>query len=234
MGATAPANDKTAALILMPSHNRTVQGLLAAGLLLIGFAVRTPSQSPADSAHFEKDGLTFDYGSTWELSEQSNPTAQQLVLLEKDLDAQIMIIALRSSLTNAKQEEEAKTALIEPSISRLLKQYEDAGIKVERASLTIDINGVMTEGAQLRFAVDGQPGITDVCWLVINQRLVQLFFMRPEKNATKAAIYWDTVRSTLRIQKLSKVSSEAMSLLAITEDGQTVDICTMRTHSSPR
>ncbi|HKZ79334.1 MAG TPA: hypothetical protein VJ124_13730, partial [Pyrinomonadaceae bacterium] len=52
----------------------------------------------------------------------------------------------------------------------------------------IDINGVMTEGAQLRFAVDGQPGITDVCWLVINQRLVQLFFMRPEKNATKAAI----------------------------------------------
>ena len=202
MGATAPASDKAAALILMPSHVRTVQVLLAAGLLIIGFAVRTPSQS--SPLHFEKDGLTFDYGSTWELNEQSNPAAQQLVLLEKDLDAQIMIIALRSPLTNTKQEEEAKAGLIEPSIARLLKQYEDAGIHVERVPLKFDVNGVSAEGAQLRFAVDGQPGTTDICWFVFNQRLVQLFFIRPEKTAAKATACWAMIRRSLKIDNPAK------------------------------
>ena len=173
--------------------------LVASCLLLLCFkaTVQSPSNSPK---RYEKDGLAFDYPENWELSDQSNAAAQQLVLLDKALDAQIMIIALRGVITNAKQEEQAKAGLIEPSIARLLKQYEDAGIKVERVSLKLDVNGNLAEGAQLRFAVDGQPGTTDIYWFVLNQRLVQLFFIRPDKTASKAAACWDMVRTTLRIE----------------------------------
>jgi len=173
-------------------------------MLIVSFVVTAESQSRDSGSRFEKDGLGFDYSSLWELSDQSNPAAQQLVLMEKALDAQIMIIALRSPITNAKQEEQAKTGLIEPSISRLLKQYEDAGIKVERVPMKIDVNGVSADGVQLRFAIDGQQGTTDTLWLMINHRLVQLFFIRAEKTAPKATECWDMVRSTLQITKPTK------------------------------
>jgi hypothetical protein len=175
--------------------------LLVASCLLV-VSLNATAQSPSNSAkRFEKDGLVFDYTANWELSDQSNAAAQQLVLTEKTLDAQIMIIALRGTITSSKGEEQAKAALIEPSIKRLLKQYEDAAIKVERATATTDVAGASAEGAQLRFAVDGQPGATDIYWLVINQRLVQIFFIRPEKTASKATICWDLIRNSLRIEK---------------------------------
>lgn len=183
---------------------RKFSAALAALLTTISFAVAGECQSRDAVGHYQKDGLGFSYESSWELNDQSNPTAQQLVLLEKSQDAQIMIIVLRSALTDAKQEEQAKAGLIERSIARLLKQYEDAGIKVERSPLKVDMNGVLAEGAQLRFAVDGQPGMTDVCWLVINQRLVQLFFIRPEKTAAKATACWDMVRNSLKVEMTGK------------------------------
>lgn len=152
------------------------------------------------SASFDKDGLAFDYAPDWELSDQSNGAAQQLVLTEKKLDSQIMIIALRGTIDSSQQEEQSKTALIEPSIRRLLKQYDDVGIKVERSEITGVVAGVATEGAQLRFAVDGQPAITEIHWLIINKRLVQLFFIRPEKTAAQSGSCWDMIRNSLKIK----------------------------------
>ena len=163
--------------------------LILCSLLFAAASFQALSSSTSETTHFEKDGLAFDYLSSWELNDQSNPAAQQITLLDKTVDAQVMIIALRGAITNTKQEEQAKTRLIEPSITRLLKQYEDAAIRVERIPLRVDVNGILAEGAQLRFAVDGQPGITDVCWLVVNQHLVQLFFMRPEKTAAQATAW---------------------------------------------
>lgn len=178
-------------------------GLTFASYLLIACCLfKAAAQSREDYAkRFEKERLIFDYAQNWELNDQSNSAAQQLVLTEKTLDAQIMIIALRSALTSTKHEEQAKAALIEPSVSRLLKQYEDAGIKVERSSAITNVAGSPAEGAQLRFAIDGQPGATDIYWRVINQRLVQLFFIRPEKTASKTEVCWDMVRSALKIEK---------------------------------
>src|SRR6266496_3270728 len=161
-------------------------------------AKRTTDEPPK---RFEKDGLVFEYDPNWELSDQSNAAAQQFVLTEKALVAQIMIIALRTPLTSAKQEEQAKAAVIEPSINGLLKQYDIAGIKVERIPAKTDVAGSPAEGEQLRFEVDRQPGATDIYWRVINQRMVQLFFIRPEKTAAKTVGCWDLIRNTLKVEK---------------------------------
>jgi hypothetical protein len=187
-------------------RTKCIHVLLISYLLAACFGAKAAGQlvGDADAKRFDKDGMVFDYAPNWEFSDQSNPAAQQLVLTEKALDAQIMIVALRGALTSSKQEEQAKAALIEPSIIRLLKQYESAEINVERSLATGEIGDSPAEGAQLRFMVDGQPGTTDIYWRVINQRLVQLFFIRPEKTKSKTTGCWDMVRSTLRIEKPTK------------------------------
>ena len=172
-----------------------------AGLFIALSSSNLHAQTSEVKQHFEKDGLAFDYGAKWELSDQSNGDAQQLVLTEKTLDGQIMIVALRAVLTNPKQEEDAKRAVVEPGINRLLTQYATAGIQVDRTPVRIELSGTQAEGAQLRFNVDGFPGTTDVAWAVINQRLVQLFFIRPEKTATETAVCWEAIRNSLRIAK---------------------------------
>jgi hypothetical protein len=160
------------------------------------------AQSPTDSAkQFSKDGLEFTYSPTWELSDQSNQVAQQLVLTEKNLDAQIMMIVRREAIGSAKEEERVKTAEVEPGINRLLKQYEDAAIKVERQPARGEVAGASADGAQLRFQVDGQPGATDIYWLVLNRRFVQLFFIRPGKTEKEASICWDLIRTSLKVEK---------------------------------
>lgn len=182
------------------SAARGIQVIFISCLLGVCSAVNA-QLTGSDLKRFEKDGLIFDYSPNWELSDQSNAGAQQLVLTEKTLDAQIMIIALRGAITSSKQEEQVKAELIEPSITRLLKQYEDAAIKVERTPAKTDVAGSLADGAQLRFVVDGQPGATDIYWRVISQRLVQLFFIRPEKTVAKAIGCWDTIRTSLKIEK---------------------------------
>lgn len=200
MGAAAISGKRFSALILMLPPKR-LQILLVVSVLTFGVSFKSLSQSPDGAKRFEKDGLVFDYVSSWELSDQSNAAAQQLVLTEKTLDAQIMIIALRGAITDSKQEEQAKAALIEPSITRLLKQYEESAIKVERAQTTGDVAGSPAEGLRLRFEVDGQSGATDIYWRVISQRLVQLFFIRPDKTLDKSVGCWDAIRTSLRVEK---------------------------------
>ncbi|SRR6266536_3110735 len=176
----------------------TLLGILLSVMATMSLVAATTRTS--QNQHFQKDGLTFDYGEKWELSDQSNADAQQLVLSEKGLDSQIMIVAVRKALTTPKQEEQAKAAIIEPGINRLLKQYEDAGIKVSRNPLKIELSSAPAEGARLQFQVDGSPGTTDIGWAVINRRLVQLFFIRPDKTSQDASACWDLIRNSLKIE----------------------------------
>src|SRR6266545_2531236 len=190
------------------SRARCIQVIFISCLLVVcsGSKAQPPGSDPK---RFEKDGLIFDYTPNWELSDQSNAAAQQLVLTEKTLDAQIMIIALRGTITKDKEEDQAKAALIEPSITRLLKQYQDAAIQVERTPAKTEIAGSTAEGVQLRFAVDGQPGATDIYWRVINQRLVQLFFIRQEKTVAKSVECWDSIRGSLKVEKSTAKNKDA-------------------------
>ena len=166
------------------------------------YGFKANSYPAADGTkRFEKDGLLFDYAPEWELSDQSNQAAQQLVLTEKALDAQIMLIVLREPITSPKQEEEAKGAVIEPGINHLIKQYETAGINVKRSPLSGEVGKLPAEGLKLDFEVDRQPGATDIYWLIVNGRLIQLFFIRPAKTTAKATACWDTIRRTIQIEK---------------------------------
>jgi hypothetical protein len=176
----------------------TLLGISLSAVATISLAAAAGSYTA--NQHYQKDGLRFDYGETWELNDQSNADAQQLVLTEKGLDSQIMIVAPRKAVTTPKQEEQAKATVVEPGINRLLKQYEDAGVKVSRAPLKVELSSAPAEGARLQFQVDGSPGTTDIVWAIINRRLVQLFFIRPDKTSQDASACWDLIRNSLKIE----------------------------------
>jgi hypothetical protein len=177
----------------------TQQFVLVAALLIFANA---PVQSPEMAQKtFDQQGLVFDYAANWEMSGQPNGDIQQLVLLERTLDAQIMIIVPRLPITSAKQADDAKRTIVEPAINRLLKQYDEAGIEVERTSLSGEIAGTPAQGIQLRFTLDGQAGAADIYWLVRNQRLVQLIFIRPQRTASQSTPCWDLIRRTLNIRR---------------------------------
>jgi hypothetical protein len=166
------------------------------------FLVGARAQSTAaPTKTFDQQGLVFDYVGNWELSGEPTGEVQQLVLTEKTLDAQIMVIVPRTPINSPKEEETANHAVVEPTINRLIKQYDDAGIKIERVPHSGDVAGAPAQGIQLRFTVDGQPGSTDIYWLVMNQQLVQLIFVRPEKTASLTTPCWDLIRRTLKIRK---------------------------------
>jgi hypothetical protein len=170
-------------------------------LTLLAPFINVPQTQASSTKAFDQQGLSFEYFSSWELSGQPTGEVQQLVLAEKALDAQIMIISQRASVTSPKEEETAKQNIVDAMVTRVMKQYEAAGIKVERAEMTNDIAGVTAKGFQLRFAVDQQPGSMDVSWLVLNQRFIAIIFLRPEKTASQSILCLDLIRQTLKIHK---------------------------------
>ena len=182
-----------------PKYTKVLFAFLTLSLVFAGFSIDAESRSQS-TKRFEKDGLAFDFGVSWELADHSNDAAQQIVLTEKALDAQIMIVALRGILSTDKQENEARSSLIEPGINRMLKQYEMSNVKVDRSPLKIDLAGTPAEATQLRFAVDGNPGTTEICWGVVGKRLVQLFFIRPDKASAEAGTGWSLIRTSLTVK----------------------------------
>jgi hypothetical protein len=180
-------------------HNRHI---VTAGVLVLLFLSISLAQSVSPlSKTFDQQGLTFEYASDWDISGQQTGDVQQLVLIEKALDAQIMVIVPRSLITSASEEEAATQSVVEPTIKRLVKQYDDAGIAIERTEVGGEVASVPAHGIQLRFKVDGQQGFTDIYWLVLNQRLVQLIFVRPERTSSQSGPCWDLIRRTVKIHK---------------------------------
>lgn len=160
----------------------------------------TRAQSPSTKT-FDQQGLSFEYFASWELGGQPTGEVQQLVLAEKSLDAQIMIISQQAGVKTAKEEEAAKQNIVDSMVTRVMKQYEAAGIKVERGDLTNDIAGVPAKGFQLRFAVDQRPGTMDISWLVLNQRFIAIIFLRPTSTEARSNLCWDLIRQTVKIHK---------------------------------
>jgi len=80
-------------------HNRHI---VTAGVLVFLFLSISLAQSVSPlSKTFDQQGLTFEYASDWDISGQPTGDVQQLVLIEKALDAQIMVIVPRSLITSA-------------------------------------------------------------------------------------------------------------------------------------
>jgi len=173
---------------------------LIAFLLL--YAVSTTAQTvPSEGKEFNKDGLSFSYPSGWSLNDTSNTDAQQMTFGRADSDVQITVFVFRTPVTTPEKIAEAKGVLVDKYVASTTKSFEQAGAHPESSPASTEIGGVKSEGVKIRASLDGVPGVAEIEWAVVGQRLVVLTFLGPDRALTKAAPAWDTIRTTIKIEE---------------------------------
>jgi len=172
---------------------------LIALLLFCGLTVS--AQTPGDAKAFSKDGLSFSYPSGWSFNDTSNTDAQQLTFGRADSDAQITVFVFRTPITSPEKIAEAKRVLVDKYVASTTKSFEQADPHAASSPATGEIGGVKSEGVKIRASLDGLPGMAEIQWAVIGQRLVVLTLLGPDKALTKAAPAWDTLRTSIKIEE---------------------------------
>jgi hypothetical protein len=91
--------------------------------------------------------------------------------------------------------------LVDKYVASTTKSFEQAGAHPESSPATTEIGAVKSEGVKIRASLDGVPGIAEIHWAVVGQRLVVLTFLGPDRALTKAAPAWDLVRTSMTIEE---------------------------------
>ena len=172
--------------------------LLIASVLLSGASVS--AQALSDTEEFNKDGLSFKYPSGWSFNDTSNADAQQMTFGKADSDAQMTVFVFRTLLTTPEKIAEAKKVLVDKYIASTTKSFEQANARPESSASTSEIGAVKSEGVKIHASLDGVPGIAEIQWAVVDQRLVVLTLLGPDRALQKARSVWDTIRNTIRIE----------------------------------
>jgi hypothetical protein len=154
-----------------------------------------------DLKHFMKDGLLFDYPSSWQMTDGSNADAQQFQFNRADSDVQMSVFVFRSKATKPEQMAEAKKVLVDPYVNSTAKQLEQMGAKPERVAATSEIGGGAAEGVKLKAVLSGEPGAAEVYWEFVGQRLVVLTIFGPDKARQQATAAWDTLRNSIKVEE---------------------------------
>ena len=157
------------------------------------------SQNPA-TKQYKKDGLRFDYLSSWTLLDDSNSDAQQLTLVRPDSAAQIRIFVRRGRVTPEKLPKTRKE-VVDSYIEATAKQFIAMGAKPEQSPDSIDIGTTKAEGVNVKASLGGDPGAARIYWTLLGERVVVLTYFGPDKEMAKHTNAWDLVRSSLQIEE---------------------------------
>jgi hypothetical protein len=167
-------------------------------LLVCGIAVS--AQALSDTEEFNKDGLSFKYPSGWSFNDNSNADAQQMTFGRSDSDVQITVFVFRALLTTPEKIAEAKKVLVDKYVASTTKSFEQAAAHPESSVANSEIGSVKSEGVKIRASLDGVPGVAEIQWAVVDQHLVVLTLLGPDRALPKARSAWDTIRNTIRIE----------------------------------
>src|SRR5438552_15211928 len=148
--------------------------------------------------HFAKDGLSFDYPASWQLSDQSTGQMQFLELSQGDVV--IRVRSPREWLKTPEKEAHAKKLFQDEYVDNFATQVEQAGMHAKRSAINTQIAGADAEGTRLRAVLDGAPGGMDSYFRIISDRLVNLSIIASEKDISKSAPGWDTIRNSLKVE----------------------------------
>jgi len=174
---------------------KLIQILIGCAALLL--VTNVQPQTP-DTKHFDKDGLSFDYPAKWQMSDQSTQQMQFIELTQGDVV--IRVRSAREWLKTPEKEAHAKKIFQEDYVSQFAGQLEQAGMNPKRSPVTTQIAGADANGLRVRAVLDGAPGGMDSYFRIISDRLVNLSIIASDKDVTKSATAWDTIRNSLKVE----------------------------------
>ena len=168
-------------------------------IAVLGVALLTAiTAQDANVNHFAKDGLSFDYPKSWQLSDQSS---QQMQLIELTLgDITIRIRSPREYLKTPDKEAHARKLFQDNYVNDFFNQVQQAGMTPKRSVVTTQIGGADAEGARVRAILDREPGGMDSYFRIISDRLVNLSIIGSEKDIAKSAAAWDLIRNSIKVE----------------------------------
>ena len=171
--------------------------LVAASLLLL---VSAFAQTSSNGQHFAKDGLSFDYPAGWSMDESKSSGQMQYLMLGRDGYATIYVRSPRALVDSPEKEAQAKHLIQDGFVEAWAKNFSDNGAKAERSAVPTEIAGGAAECTRLSAALGGEPGRVDVCWRLVEKRMVQLAIVGSTRDVTKTGPAWDAIRNSLKIE----------------------------------
>src|SRR5262245_21725731 len=126
---------------------------LIAWILSLTVSLFSQSATPT-TTHFLKDGLVFDYPSTWNITDKSNSEAQHLVLNSPDSSAVVMVVADRDIISYPEYLDAARRDITEPIVQQIMAKL--GGSSVQRQPIQTKINGLDVDGIRLRGPLNGE------------------------------------------------------------------------------
>jgi len=168
---------------------------VAASVLLVGVAFAQTS-----SQHFAKDGLSFDYPSGWSMDESKSSGQMQYLILGRDGYATIYVRSPRALVDSPEKEAQAKHLIQDGFVDAWAKNFSDNGAKAERTTVSTEIAGGAAECTRLSALLGGEPGRVDVCWRLVEQRMVQLAIVGSTRDVTRTAPAWEAIRNSLKVE----------------------------------
>jgi hypothetical protein len=180
---------------------KILPAFVALACLTAGAQTQEPAKPQIESKHFAKDGLSFDYPATWELSDQSTPQMQfiQLVQPARAGDVEYRIRSPREWLKSPQKELEAKKLIHDRYVDDFARNLEGAGLRPQRSPVTTEMAGSAAEGIRIR-VMDSNPGGMDSYFRVISDRFVDLSVIGGDRDITRAAAAWDLVRGSIHLE----------------------------------
>jgi hypothetical protein len=169
--------------------------LLTAFVLVSGLSV----SAQTDNKEFNKDGLSFSYPNGWAFNDTSDKDAQKMTFGRTDSDVQIMVFVDRDRVTKPEHMVEARKVLVDKYVADTMKKFQEEDPKTTSAPTTSEIGGIASEGVKIRASLGGAPGMAEIEWAFVGERLVVLTLFGPDPSLKKAMPAWDTMRNSIKI-----------------------------------
>jgi len=174
------------------------RAIICVSVFALLIVVSVAAQNPV--THFTKEGLSFDYPSGWSIDESKTSGQMQYLTLGREGYAAIIVRSPRGLIDTPEKEAHAKKLVQDGFVDAWAKNFEANGAKPERSTVATEIGGGPAECTRLSASLAGEPGRVDVCWRVIEKRMVQLAIVGSTGDITRTTPAWDAVRKSVKIE----------------------------------
>src|SRR6202171_2329057 len=125
--------------------------------IVLACALSVAAQTGSEARHFAKDGLSFDYPASWQISDQSTAQMSLIPLLRGDGYAEIRVRVPREPLRSPQKEAGAKKLIADKYVEQFVDSLQQAGLKPTRAEATTEIASGAGVGIRIRAILDREP-----------------------------------------------------------------------------
>jgi TonB family protein len=170
------------------------------------YAAAQSQSSQSAVEHFTKDGLSFDYPMSWKLTDRSTEAAQHLILSREGSSVLVTVIAHRHAVANLQQFEAARDAITKPYVESMARSLGVQKIPSWDEAKCLDVGERMpiaqrfAMGFRLTGQSNGAPSTGEVYVLTLGRRLVNLVYVRNDKDDAEGSAAWSRVVETLNVE----------------------------------